>query len=371
MAAAAYRVEMTGAGDRLALSGEWTLAGMPRPWRDFAAAFAAAAANARGWDLTAVERLDSAGALLLWRAWQQRWPDELAAPGALRHVIERIATLPTETLPPVRRDWWALPRALGDTLFWLWHNFVGLIALTGQIALDALHVLRHPGDMPWREFSATLFRSGAQALPVTALVGFLIGVVLSYLSALQLRNFGADQFIVDILGIGIIREFAPVLVAILVAGRSGSAITAQLGTMRVTEEIDALLTFGIARSLRLVLPRVLALAIAVPLLVVWTSLAGLFGGMLSAELQLGLDPGFFVETLPRVVPLANLWLAAAKGVAFGVAIGLIACHFGQQVAPNTSSLSANTTASVVASITTVIVLDAFFAIFTRNLGLPV
>ena len=155
----------------------------------------------------------------------------------------------------------------------------------------------------------------------------LIGVVLAYLMALQLRQFGAESFIVNILGISLIRELGPMLAAILVAGRSGSAITAQIGVMRVTEEIDALATMGISRSIRLVLPKVAALSLAMPLLVIWCSAAGIVGGMVSANLEMGLAYGYFIETLPRAVPVANLWIAIGKGFFFGMLIAIIACHF--------------------------------------------
>ena len=245
-----------------------------------------------------------------------------------------------------------------------------MLALIGQIMLDALHCLRQPRDIPWREFSATLNKSGVRAMPVTALLGFMIGVVLSYLSAFQLRNFGADIFIINLLGFSIIRELGPVLVAVLVAGRSGSAMTAQLGVMRVTEEIDALAAMGISRILRLVLPKVAALAVVMPLLGLWTAAIALIGGMISAHAQLDIGYGFFIETLPRVVPVANLWIGIAKGFVFGILVALVACHFGLRVRPNTESLSANTTASVVTSITLVILIDAIFAIAMRNVGLP-
>ena len=205
-------------------------------------------------------------------------------------------------------------------------------------------------------------------MPVTALVGFLIGVVLAYLSSLQLRQFGAEVFVINILGLGVIRELGPLLVAVLVAGRSGSAMTAQLGVMRVTEEVDALTAMGVQRSLRLIFPKVAALGIVMPLVVLWTIAAALIGGMVAAEIQLDISYGFFIETLPKVVPVANLWIALTKGVVFGIAIALVACHFGLRVQPNTESLSANTTASVVTAITVVILLDALFAINTRGLG---
>jgi len=215
-----------------------------------------------------------------------------------------------------------------------------------------------------------LFKSGVRAMPVTALVGFLIGVVLSYLSALQLKQFGADIFIVNIIGLGIVRELGPVLVAILVAGRSGSAMTAQLGVMRVTEEIDALATMGVPRDLRLVFPKVVALIIAMPLLVLWSTGIALIGGMVSAQFQLDISYGFFFQTLPRVVPVANLYIGLVKGAVFGMFVALVACHFGLRVRPNTESLSSNTTSSVVSAITAVIVIDALFAIATRSVGLP-
>jgi len=161
-----------------------------------------------------------------------------------------------------------------------------------------------------------------------------------------------------------------VLIAVLVAGRSGSAMTAQLGVMRVTEEIDALAAMGVSRTVRLVLPKVVALGIAMPLLVLWISAVALLGGMVSAQVQLDLPYGFFVEQLPRVVPVANLWIGLAKGFIFGLIVALIASHFGLRVRPNTESLSANTTSSVVTSITAVILADAIFAIATRSIGMP-
>jgi len=259
---------------------------------------------------------------------------------------------------------------LGLFVLLLQQHLVDFTTLLGQFALDVKYLLRYPKETPRREISANLFKSGVRAMPVTALVGFLIGVVLCYLSSLQLRQFGAEVFIINILGLGVIRELGPMLVAILVAGRSGSAMTAQLGVMRVTEEIDALETMGVQRSLRLVFPKVVALAVAMPLLVLWTITAALIGGMILAQAQLDISYAFFFQTLPKVVPVANIVIALCKGVVFGTAIALVACHFGLRVRPNTESLSANTTSSVVSAITIVILLDALFAIATRSVGVP-
>ncbi len=160
------------------------------------------------------------------------------------------------------------------------------------------------------------------------------------------------------------------LLALLVAGRSGSAMTAQLGVMRVTEELDALAAMGISLSLRLLLPKVLALTLAMPLLVLWTSAVALLGGMVSAKIQLGMSYAFFFESLPQVVPVANLYIGLGKGAIFGLLIALVACHFGLRIRPNTESLAANTTASVVTAITLVILVNAVIAVAIRNIGMP-
>jgi phospholipid/cholesterol/gamma-HCH transport system permease protein len=235
--------------------------------------------------------------------------------------------------------------------------------------LDVKYLAGHPAHIPWREISANLYRTGAQALGITALVGFLIGIVLSFLSARQLQTFGADIFIINILGISIIRELGPMLAAILVAGRSGSSMTAQLGVMRVTEELDALTVMGIPHSLRLILPKVMALGIAMPLVVLWTSAVALVGGMVVAEIQLGLSYQFFLNKLQDVVPVANLWLGLGKGVVCGMMIALVSCHFGLRIKSNTESLGEGTTNSVVTAITVVIIIDAIFAIVFSNVGL--
>jgi phospholipid/cholesterol/gamma-HCH transport system permease protein len=238
----------------------------------------------------------------------------------------------------------------------------------GQLILDLLRFARHPLRGPWRELSANIYHTGAKALGITALVGVLIGVVFSYLSAQQLRTFGGDTYVVNLLGMSIIRELGPMLAAILVAGRSGSAITAQLGVMRVTEELDAMTVMGIPHGFRLIMPKVAALAISMPLLVIWTDALALIGGMVAAQIELGMSPAYFVSKLPDAVPLANYWLGLGKGATFGMLIALVACHFGLRIQPNTESLGQGTTSSVVIAITVVIIADAVFAILFSSVG---
>jgi len=352
------------------VEGEWTLAALTPTVADIRRILASVA-PAR-WDLSAVSRLDSFGAMLLWRAWGHQMPAEATVPESLRGHFERLSRM--GRAPTGKRRAFGPVEAvavLGGVLLGFVHHIIDFLALVGRLVIDVFYLLGRPRDWPLKEFSANLHKTGVRAMPVSALVGFLIGVVLSYLSALQLKAFGADIYIVNILGLGIIRELGPVLVSVLVAGRSGSAMTAQLGVMRVTEEVDALTVMGISRYVRLVLPKVMALSVAMPLLVLWTSAVALLGGMMSAELQLGLGYGYFIEALPKAVPPENLYIALSKGTVFGVLIALVACHFGLRVKPNTESLSANTTASVVTSITTVILVDAVFAIATKSIGVPI
>jgi phospholipid/cholesterol/gamma-HCH transport system permease protein len=357
---------------RVELSGDWTLAQLPRPIAALESRLGEYAQGPVSWDLRAISRLDSVGATLLWRAWAYRWPapESLAVSPAHLSVLKRSAAIPRDKLPEPSEGAIVWLLALGQLVLSAGKNLIEIVTLIGQLVLDVGYLFSHPRDIPWREFSANVYKSGAQALPVTALVGFLIGIVLSFLSALQLKNFGADIYIVNLLGISIIRELGPIIVAVLVAGRSGSAMTAQIGVMRVTGEIDALATMGISRSLRLVLPKVAALSIAMPLLVIWCSAAGLIGGMVSANLELGLAYAYFIEALPRVVPIANVWIGIGKGFFFGMLIALLSCHFGLKVRPNTESLSAKTTTAVVTAITVVIIIDAIFAIMTRGVGMP-
>ena len=364
------RQEAIGADPRVRLSGDWTLSFLAPRLEALRRQLQAVAGDA-GWDLSGVTRLDSFGAVLLWRHWGRRRPDGLVLPAELEGIFGRLAEL-GETTVQARAPYRFLDGTaqVGRAVFGFARHLVHFVALVGQLCLDLVYLLRYRGHWPLLEISANFYKVGVQAMPVTALVGFLIGVVLSYLSALQLQLFGADVFIVNILGFGIIRELGPVLVAVLVAGRSGSAMTAQIGVMRVTEEIDALTTMGISRYVRLVLPKVVALALAMPLVTLWGSSMALFGGMVSANLQLGLSFDFFLNALPRAVPAVNLLIGLAKGAVFGLLIALVACHFGLRVRPNTESLSANTTASVVTSITVVIPVDAVFAIATRSIGLP-
>jgi phospholipid/cholesterol/gamma-HCH transport system permease protein len=320
------------------------------------------------WDLSGIVSLDHVGAQLFWNAWGKERPSELKLAPKQEELFKRIEESSQTELPRTRHNRLTPVMKLGFTMFSFFEHLAGFIKLIGQVVQDLWRFVRHPLTGPWREISANIFHAGFQALGITALVGCLIGVVLSYLSAQQLRTFGGDMYLVNILGMSVIRELGPLLAAILVAGRSGSSITAQLGVMRVTEELDAMLVMGISHGYRLIMPKVLALAISMPLLVVWTDTMALIGGMISAKVELGLSPRYFIQKLPDAVPLVNYVIGLLKGAVFGMLIALVSCHFGLRIKPNTESLGHGTTTSVVTAITVVILADAVFAILFSDVG---
>ncbi|WP_315383908.1 ABC transporter permease [Microvirgula aerodenitrificans] len=348
----------------LTLLGDWTRSGLSAADARFRERLEQAAAQAAGWNLDAIGHLDSCGAALLWQVWGQRWPQAVTAAEPLRVLLARLAALPPLPAPPGGQasGWRILPVFVGDVMLTLCRQLRDVTMLFGQLLIASGWILRYPVDMPWRGLSANLFRVGVKALGITALVGFLIGIVLSYLSAQQLARYGANILVVDLLGVGILRELGPMLAAILVAGRSGSAITAELGVMKIRQELDAMLAMGLSPNLSLVWPRVVALIIAMPLVALWTDVMALIGGALAAWVSLDLPLAVFIDRFPTAVAVKHLYLGLGKSLVFGALIGLVACRNGLSVAPNSESLGAATTRAVVVSITLVILADAVFAI---------
>ncbi len=367
---AGFRHELRAGEDLVVLTGSWTLRGLGDRIQTLSRALAPYAAHPEvHWDLTRLAAIDSVGALVLRRIHHEQRPEHYAmrpehAPLFQRWYGIEIPAQSPRRLPPLPLE--VATRYAYSAL----DQSRAIITLIGQFVLDAGRVARAPRRAPWSDISATIYESGARALGITAVVGALVGIVMSYLSALELRTFGAPSYIVNILGIGILRELGPLLAAILVAGRSGSAMTAELGVMTVTEELDALAAMGVSRSMRLVLPKIVALAIVVPLLVTWTDIIGLTAGMITAHFILGISIGNFLLSLPASVPLVNPVLGLIKGAVFGVVIGVVASHFGLRIRPNTQSLATETTNAVVIGITMVIFVDALFAIAFRSVGLP-
>lgn len=352
------------------LTGAWTLRGLGQKTEAIITALQTYADRPQNhWDCRQIQSLDNVGALVLWRIHKFKPPMHALIRTEHQAIFERWKNRkepPAVTRPPIRN----ISAVAQQTVSVLQGHLTGFITLLGQVMLDSIRIIRHPHRMPWRDISAAIYETGVRALGITALVGALVGVVMSYLAAIELRAFGAQSYIVNILGLSILRELGPLLAAILVAGRSGSSIAAGLGIMRVTEELDALSAMGVSRTLRLVFPKIVALAITVPLLVMWTDVIGLFGGMMTAHWALGINIASFIHAIPSAIPVVNLLLGIIKGVVFGIVIALVAAHFGLRIQPNTQSLGTETTNAVVTAITAVIFVDALFAIVFKGLGLP-
>lgn len=370
MAAASFEIDQDAKGRRrVRLLGQWSLRALDNDFAELKQALQPFFSDPfTQWDLLATEQLDTAGATILLNGWEGKLDARMQVTEEQRALFTTLQGLRAPARTGSQIDW-AFPLvATGELVMKFAQHLTDFVQLIGLLLLEMLYLVRRPSAFPWREFMANIYKSGVTALPVTGLLGFMIGVAMSYLMSSQLRTFGADIFIVNILGLSMIRELGPILMAILVAGRSGSAMTAQIGVMRVTEEIDALTTMGVSRILRIVLPKVLGLTFVAPFLVLWTSFWGLAGGALSANTELGLSFRFFFDYLPMVVEPVNLTLSLFKGLLFGFVVTLVACHFGLRIMPNTESLSASTTSSVVTAITSVILLDAAFAILTSGIG---
>ena len=322
------------------------------------------------WDISHIERLDSAAAFMLWQAWGETLPTGLIIRLEQQRLFDYWQGRTIPALQPMLPNFAEVLRYWMMILQGFFQHIRDWLVLFGRLILDVVYLMRHPQAVPYKEISLTIYKAGVTAMGITALVGFLVGVSMSYLSSLQLQRFGAEIYIIDLLGLSIIRELGPMLAAIVIAGRSGSSMTAEIGIMRVTQELDALSALGISHSLRLVLPKVIALSLAMPLLIVWTDVIAMIGGMASAELALNIGYQQFLDQLPKAVPIVNFYMGLAKGVVFGMMIAMIACHFGFLIKPNTESLGSETTHAVVASITVVIVVDTVFSILFRNVGFP-
>ena len=249
------------------------------------------------------------------------------------------------------------------------HDLVGDVNFLGATVAGVAHSVLHPRSLRVRELAVQFEQVCLNAIPVVALVTLLIGIVFTYLLGLQAEQFGANIFVVDGVGIGMTREFAPIIVAVIVAGRSGAAFTAQLGAMKLTEETDAIRTLGLSPMDVLVLPRVIALMVAMPLLVFVGDLMSLSGAVLVADSMLDVTPTTFIARLRDGLDISHALVGLVKAPVFALVIALIGCRMGMSVDRDTRAVGMATTSTVVQSIVSVILLDAAFAVFFQELGI--
>ncbi len=325
-------------------------------------------------DGRALEHIDTAGALLVLAALQDAGRDvaQLELRGfdaSHRRVVEAVRERLDDTRVEAPPSTPGTLAQLGRAVSHLGGVLVGHVEFLGRTLASAAHTLLHPRTLRLKETFAQLGQVGVRSIPVVMLVTFLIGVVMAYMLGLQAEKYGANIFVVDGVALGITREFSPLIVATILAGRSGAAFTAQLGTMKLTEEIDAIRTLGLDAMQVLVLPRVLALVLTLPLLVFVGDVAGLAGSMLMAAGTLDISPQAFLDRLHVALKPRHYLIGLAKAPVFALFIAVIGCRMGLSVSRDTRSIGVNTTSTVVQGIVAVILIDALFAVVLQAVSL--
>ncbi|MDP2076565.1 MAG: ABC transporter permease [Sulfuricurvum sp.] len=324
------------------------------------------------WDIAQIAELDSAGIALL-QLYYRKFENQGV-------ISELIGTNDTHTkLYSLLYKRHHEETSAVKTHSWLYHlgkegheNIQGIgkfLAFLGESFVLLLYTLRYPSKIRYRSIMAHIYTTGVTALPIIGVSAFLIGVVIAFQSLVQLQKFGADIFIVDTIGISLTRELAPLITAIVVAGRSGSAFTAQIGAMKMTQEIDAMKTMGFDPFIFLVWPRVFALILVMPLLIFFADLIGIFGGMVVAKAQANLSFDEFLYRLKGALAIKHYVIGIAKGPFFAFLIAMASTYRGFQISLNTESIGHYTTVSVVNSIFLVIACDALFSVLLTELKL--
>jgi phospholipid/cholesterol/gamma-HCH transport system permease protein len=243
------------------------------------------------------------------------------------------------------------------------------VSFVGDVTIGTLSVLRHPGAIRWKDFPFFFSRGGVNALPIVALITFLIGVITGYQGAVQLHKFGADVFLADLVTISLTRELAPLMTAIIVAGRSGSAYAAEIGTMKVSEEVDALKSMGFNITKFLILPRVFATTVSVPVLTIFADLMGIIGGVVAASFILDISLVRFLNQAQQALQYWDVFTGLFKSILFGAVVGMVGCFRGLQVSGGAESVGKYTTQAVVTSIFLIILIDAIFTVMFQLLGI--
>nr|MDP2190882.1 MlaE family lipid ABC transporter permease subunit [Rhodoferax sp.] len=353
----------------LALSGSWTARSMGGIEHQLAAVGAGSSAPLVA-DGARIEVMDTAGAWVLHQLLLRlRNEGTVVTLRGLRPenarllevVAQHVASQADQPAPDVD----PVPTGLagiGHSAEAAFEQFMALLAFVGESALAFAQCIRQPARLRWRPILFNIRLAGFDALPIVGLLSFLLGIVVAYQGADQLRQYGANIFVADLVGLSMLREFAPLITAIIIAGRSGSAYAAQIGTMAVTEEIDAMRTIGIAPLELLVLPKIIALMIALPLLTVFADVLGVFGGMIMARAQLGVSFGEFLDRLAKAVSITSYVVGIGKAPVFAAIIAVVGCFQGFRTKGGADSVGRQTTRSVVQSIFLVIVADALFSI---------
>lgn len=357
---------------QLVLAGDWTTPALNRSgWRQ--AIPRSLSGQALSVDMTGIQSLDSNGALFLTR-WlqileqQAQAMDVVDPPRHLGTISSLLEEQEAADVPPERRGILHTLENIGRAAVDFLGIAVALIAFMGEVTVSLSKALVVPGRLRIKSVVFHMQKAGVASLPIVGLLSFLIGVVTAYQGADQLARFGAEIFTVNVVGVGVLREMGALITAIVVAGRSASAFAAQIGTMKINEEVDALQVIGIDPMTVLVVPRVLALILIFPFLVIYANAMGVLGGAIMATISLDITLSQFASQFQAGVPLDNFWVGLSKSPLFAGAIAGIGCYQGLQVRQGAAAVGEKTTAAVVQAIFLVIVIDALMSIVFSIMG---
>jgi phospholipid/cholesterol/gamma-HCH transport system permease protein len=321
-------------------------------------------------DLSGVERMDTVGAWLVYRAMRDRGAKLAGATPESQSLLDQVAEFdkPVQVRPEERPTLVNMVNEIGEWIAESGRTLVGLLGFFGATLVGIANIISHPKRFRLNAVVQRFDVVGVRALGIIGLMSFLIGIVIAQQGAVQLQQFGAEIYTINLIGRITVRELGTLMTAIMVAGRSGSAFAAQLGTMKITEEIDAMRTIGVSPIEALVIPRLIAAVVMMPLLSFWAMLMSLLGGGIFVWLSLEIPPLTYIQRLGEVVPATDLWIGLIKAPVFGFIIALAGCFQGMQVESNSEEVGLRTTLAVVQSIFLVIVLDAVFAVFFGSVG---
>ena len=321
-------------------------------------------------DLSAISEIDTVGAWVACSISREFNADLTGASPRAERLIEALKDTGSKEeigaprLPVFER----VPEAIGQKMLNARKGVYGVVGFLGALLLSIGSLIRHPKRFRWLALVRQLELVGISALPIVGLMSFLIGIVIAQQGAVQLAQFGAETLTVNLVGRITLRELGVLMTAIMVAGRSGSAFAAQIGTMRLTEEVDAMQTIGISPMEALVMPRIMAAVLMMPLLGFYAAAVAIIGGAVVGQFMLGIPFWTFLSRIQDVVPIYDLWVGLLKAPVFGLIVALAGCYHGMQVKGNSEDVGLRTTMAVVTGIFAVIVIDAFFAVFFTKVG---
>lgn len=366
-----FALDQSGEDNVLRLTGDWTVATLHTVEQGISALDLPAGTR---FDVSGLGRLDTAGAFVIDRAARAMGPSPARVVGAhasAESLIAQVHAVSDPAEPPPKRSHGIIDllERVGRSSVAFGRELLSTLAFLGETLVTIFRLLLSPWKMRWTSIVAVMEEAGLNAMPIVAFLSFFVGMVVAFIGATTLRDFDLEVFTVELIGFSMLREFGVVLTGIVLAGRTNSSFTAQIGTMKMRQEIDAMQTLGLKPMEVLVAPRVIAMVVMTPILAFVATLAGVAGGIVVGWTSLDINPGLFVERLRNSVPLDQFWIGMSKAPVFGLVVALIACRQGLLTGGSVQSLGHRTTTSVVQAIFAIIVLDALFAIFYMQLGI--